>query len=73
MKTNKADSVKIARYVLDRWDELIPYTETDCIRSQLKQLNRQFLFYTKNKTALKNNLITLVDGQTLNSYDCVDL
>lgn len=61
VKTDKADSIKIARYALDRWDELIPYTETDSLRNQLKQLNRQFLFYTKNKTALKNNLITLVD------------
>lgn len=61
VKTDKADSVKIARYDLDRWDELIPYTEIDGLRSQLKQLNRQFVFYTKNKTALKNNLITLMD------------
>lgn len=61
VKTDKADSVKIARYALDRWEELIPYTEIDGLRSQLKQLNRQFLFYTKNKIALRNNLITLMD------------
>ena len=61
VKTDKADSVKIARYALDRWEELIPYMEIDGLRSQLKQLNRQFLFYTKNKIALRNNLITLMD------------
>lgn len=61
VKTDKADSVKIARYALDRWDELIPYTEIDGLRSQLKQLNRQFLFYTKNKITFRNNLITLSD------------
>lgn len=30
-------------------------------RDQLKTLNRQFDFYTKNKTAIKNNLISLLD------------
>lgn len=58
VKTDKADSIKIARYALDRWDELIPYTEIDGLRSQLKQFNRQFVFYTKNKTAFKNNQIS---------------
>lgn len=61
VKSDKADSVKIAKYALDCWEELIPYTETDSLRSQLKQIHRQFVFYTKNKTAFKNNLITLID------------
>lgn len=61
VKTDKADSVKIARYALDRWNELIPFTKVDAARMQLKQIHRQFVFYTKNKIALRNNLISLID------------
>ena len=61
VKTDKADSVKIARYALDSWDKLKQYTLMDELRSQLKTMNRQFDFYMKHKTALKNNLIALID------------
>lgn len=60
-KTDKADALKIARYGLDNWAELRLYTPMDTIRYQLKTLNRQYALYTKNKTALKNNLIALLD------------
>lgn len=60
-KTDKADALKIARYGLDNWAELRLYTPMDTIRYQLKTLNRQYALYTKNKTALKNNLISLLD------------
>ncbi len=33
----------------------------DEIRAQLKTMNRQFDFYMKYKTAMKNNLIGLID------------
>jgi len=33
----------------------------DTIRYQLKTMNRQYGLYTKNKTAMKNNLIALLD------------
>lgn len=33
----------------------------DELRSQLKTMNRQFSFYMKHKTAMKNNLIGLLD------------
>lgn len=33
----------------------------DKTRSQLKTMNRQFGFYMAQKTAMKNNLITLFD------------
>ena len=33
----------------------------DELRSQLKTMNRQFNFYMKHKTAMKNNLIGLID------------
>ena len=61
VKTDQADSVKIARYTLDSWAKLKQYTLMDELRSQLKTMNRQFDFYTKHKTAMKNNLIALID------------
>lgn len=61
VKTDKADALKIARYTLDNWQDLCQYTSMDTLRNQLKTLNRQFAFYTKQKTALKNNLIALLD------------
>lgn len=33
----------------------------DELRTQLKTMNRQFDFYMKHKTAMKNNLIGLID------------
>ena len=61
VKTDKADSLKIARYGLDNWIELREHTSMDTIRYQLKSMNRQYGLYTKNKTAFKNNLIALLD------------
>lgn len=61
VKTDKADAIKIARYTLDNWCELKPYTNTDELRRQRKNMNRQFDFYMKQKTAMKNNLIALLD------------
>lgn len=61
VKTDKADSKKIARYGLDNWHELRQYILMDTKRSQLKNLNRQYGLYSKTKTALKNNLIALLD------------
>ena len=61
VKTDKADALKIARYALDNWQELCQYTSMDTLRNQLKTLNQQFAFYTKQKTASKNNLIALLD------------
>ena len=61
VKTDKADSIKIARYTLDSWANLKQYSPMDELRSQLKTMNRQFDFYMKHKTAMKNNLIGLID------------
>lgn len=61
VKTDKADSVKIARYTLDSWANLKQYNLMDEIRSQLKIMNRQFDFYMRHRTAMKNNLIGLID------------
>ncbi len=61
VKNDKTDALKIARYTLDNWIELQQYNLMDNLREQLKLMNRQFDFYTKQKTALKNNLISLLD------------
>ena len=60
-KTDKADSKKFARYTLDRWAKLKQYGNMDKTRSRLKTMNRQFGFYMSQKTAMKNNLIALLD------------
>ena len=60
-KTDKTDAKKIARYTLDRWTSLKQYGHMDEIRNQLKTMNRQFGFYMDQKTAMKNNLIALLD------------
>ncbi len=60
-KSYKANAVKIARYALDKWDNLKPHSVTDEMRNQLKTMNRQFGFYMKHKTAMKNNLIGILD------------
>ncbi|MBR3739115.1 MAG: transposase [Clostridia bacterium] len=60
-KTDKADAKKISRYVLDRWANLKQYGRMDETRNQLKTMNRQFGFYMDQKTAMKNNLIALLD------------
>ena len=60
-KTDKADARKIARFTLDRWLILKQYGPMDEIRNQLKTMNRQFGFYMDQKTAMKNNLIALLD------------
>ena len=61
VKSDKADSVKIARYALDKWGDLKQYSIVEEIRNQLKTMNRQFGFYMKHKTAMKNNLIGILD------------
>jgi len=71
-KTDKADSKKIARYALDRWTKLKQYGSMDKIRNQLKTMNRQFGFYMDQKTAMKNNLIALLDQTYPGANDFFD-
>lgn len=71
-KTDKADSKKIARYTLDRWAKLPQYGSMDKTRNQLKTMNRQFGFYMAQKTAMKNNLIALLDQTYPGSNDFFD-
>ena len=71
-KTDKADAKKIARYTLDRWAILKQYSRMDEIRNQLKTMNRQFGFYMDQKTAMKNNLIALLDQTYPGANDFFD-
>ncbi len=71
-KTDKADSRKIARFALDRWTKLRQYSPMDESRNQLKTMNRQFGFYTDQKTAMKNNLIALLDQTFPGANDFFD-
>ena len=60
-KTDKLDAVKIAKFALDKWDNLSQYTPEDEDRKTLKVFNRQLSEYSKIKTMLTNNLIALLD------------
>ena len=71
-KTDKADSQKIARYALDRWTKLGQYNRMDEVRNQLKTMHRQFGFCMDQKTAMKNNLIALLDQTFPGANDFFD-
>jgi len=62
VKTDKADSIKIANYALSHWLELQEYTPEEDIRFMLKTFSRQYSKYKKMKTMLKNNFIALTDN-----------
>jgi transposase len=61
VKTDKKDSMKIARYALENRDELHDYTAIDTVRDELKSFVRQFNFANKTLTASKNNLNALLE------------
>ena len=49
VKSDKADAIKIARYALDKWQNLKQYNVMDELRNQLKTMNRQFGLEAKNR------------------------
>jgi len=61
VKTDKADSIKIANYGLSHWLELPEYIPQEDIRRMLKAFSRQYSKYGKLKIMLKNNFISLTD------------
>ena len=61
VKSDPADSKKIARYALDNWADLQEYRAMDNTRAKLKTLNAQLDFFTKQKASAKINLISLLD------------
>ena len=61
IKSYPVDSKKIARFTLDNWVQLRQYSSMYTTRTQLKTLNAQKDFFTKQKIATKTNLISLLD------------
>ncbi len=61
VKNDQKDSLKIAKFALDRWTDLREYTPMDTIRQQLKLYSRQYNLYMKSSVALQSNLIALID------------
>ncbi|HWS30539.1 MAG TPA: IS110 family transposase [Clostridia bacterium] len=60
-KTDKKDAVKLANYALDHWASLPRYLPEENTRLLLKNCCRQYEYYSKLQTMLKNNLIALLD------------
>jgi len=60
-KTDKKDAVKLANYALDHWLSLPKYLLEEDARLMLKNCYRQYEQYSKLRTMLKNNLISLLD------------
>ena len=61
VKTDKADSMKIANYALSFWAELRDYSPEDETRQMLKMQNRLYLRTKKSSVVLRNDLISLLD------------
>ena len=61
VRSDPADSRKIVRYALDNRASLRQYSTMDTTRTQLKTLNSQMDFFTKQKVAARTNLISLLD------------
>ena len=52
-KTDKKDSIKLAAFALDRWNELPVFSSQSDTRTLLKAFNRQYNQYNKLKIMLK--------------------
>ena len=61
VKTDRKDAVKLANYGLDHWFTLPRYVPEEDTRLMLKACYRQYQQYSKVRTMLKNNLISLLD------------
>jgi len=61
VKTDKKDSMKIARYALDNRNDLRNYSTSDVLRDSLKSFVRQFNFEDKTLTSHKNRLNALLE------------
>jgi len=61
VKTDKADSLKLASYVLDNYKHLVDYSVEDEIYSELRILSRQYLHYVKVLANAKVNLTDMLD------------
>jgi len=60
-KTDKKDAIKLANYAIDRWLMLPQFFPEEEKRLLLKNCHRQHQQYTKLRTMLNNNLVSLLD------------
>ena len=72
VKNDKKDALKIAKYGLDNWTKLREYNPMDTIREKLKLFSRQYDTHIKTVTAMKNNLISLLDKTFPGANDFFD-
>lgn len=68
LKTDRADSLKIANYALTFWNQLPPFNDEDETRLVLKEQSRMYERLASTATFLRNGLIALAD-QTFPSID----
>ena len=61
VKTDKKDSMKIARYAIENRNKLRDYTSVDETRDSLKSFVRQFNFENKTLSAHKNSFNALLE------------
>lgn len=61
VKTDKADSLKLANYALAYWSELKRYDQEDETRQQLKFQSRLYQRTIQTSTTLRNGLISILD------------
>lgn len=61
VKTDKADSLKIANYALTFWSDLHDYSDEDETRQMLKMQCRLYDRTQKTSVVLRNGLISLLD------------
>ena len=61
LKTDRADSLKIANYALTFWNELPPFNDEDETRIVLREQSRMYERLTSIATSLRNGLIALAD------------
>jgi transposase len=60
-KSDKLDSLKIAKFGLQFWPNLKESQDEDCIYEDLSLLSRQYLHYTRMLTTCKLSLLTILD------------
>ena len=68
LKTDRADSLKIANYALTFWNQLPPFNDEDETRLVLKEQSRMYERLASTATSLRNGLIASAD-QTFPSID----
>jgi transposase len=69
-KTDRIDSIKIARYGITYWDELTPVLPRDDAYSELRIFARQYYQYVGLLTKAKINLSNLID-QVMPEINCL--